>query len=615
MESDTILHHIDRKNNNMKINIAIHKTLILSFLICFSLNVYSQKLIESRQTSYYTYIYKITDKEAKKIYKNDIWKVDTTFFHTLVDSFPTDSPPTYILPVGHYIKTFAEKNRQKVFITTIQDFDVHIMNNNTDLCIQVYDLNGNIIPDAKLKVRWKNLHYNRHTKSYIDKKSNQKGLLEVTYKGFTAYYNLSRQCNNSNIKRGARKVVYGTPIKYAWLPIDFVVYLPIDVVRSIVKGWPQGTINRTVNFFVKAFHNVACLFDDYYCDYYSNNKFERKHTGYIVFNKPKYLPQDTVKIKAFILTKKGKPINKPVKLVLHANRKNIMLTELEPYSKGGYEYQFYLHDSLQLQLDRSYDVSLELNNRKKFINGYFKYEDYELTKNNLTLRLDEPVQYRNKKFLLYVKGTDENELNLLDARIDVLVKPKSINKYFEKKIFVPDTILFIEKRLEPTEETEILIPDSVFPPINFEYEIEVKLFTSDNEVVTKSEKVKYYYNLSEFDIELLADSIQFKYIENGISKKKNTTVYAVDNFGNETILHTGDTPFQLELSPYYSSYSITSDSLQETIDISSEPSLLQCQSQRTTDSIFIVVDNPRKIPFSYNIYKKNRQKSVGIPIH
>ena len=90
MESDKKLHP-DRKIDN-KMDLISHKrkALFLIITLLFSFSSYGQKLIESRQTSYYTYIYKITGNEAKKIYKKDIWKVDTTFFHTLVDSFPTD---------------------------------------------------------------------------------------------------------------------------------------------------------------------------------------------------------------------------------------------------------------------------------------------------------------------------------------------------------------------------------------------------------------------------------------------------------------------------------------------------------------------------------------------
>src|SRR5690606_3620045 len=114
------------------------------------------------------------------------------------------------------------------------------------------------------------------------------------------------------------------------------------------------------------------------CDYYSNNRFRNKHTGYMVFNKPMYLPGDTVKFKAFVVRRKGQPVNKKVKVILQNGRKNIELTHLEPYAKGGYKFEFFLHDSLELRLDNYYTIRLELKDRKEYISKSFKYEDYEL---------------------------------------------------------------------------------------------------------------------------------------------------------------------------------------------------------------------------------------------
>lgn len=611
MKPDIKSRFTGKKNSKMDFTSLKQITIILLLSLIFTLCSNGQKLIESRQTSYYTYIYKITKKEAEKIYKKDIWKVDTTFFHTLVDSFPTDSQYHDKLPQGHYLKTFAEREKQKLLITTIQDFDVFIFNNNTDLCIQVFDLKGNLIEDAEVSVRLKKLHFNKKTQSYLDKKSNQKGLLKVTCKGFTAYYNLSRQYNNSFVKRGTRKVVYGTPIKYVWMPVNFVIFLPIDGVKSIVKGWPQGTIYRTKNFFVKSFNRIACMFDDYYCDYYTNNKFRNKHTGYMVFNKPKYMPGDTVKFKAYLLRKKGKPINKSVHVVLQNNRKDIELTELAPYRSGGYNYEFYLHDSLQLQLDRTYTIRLELNDRKEYINGSFRYEEYELSKNQLSLRVDKKEHFRNKKITLHAKGTDENDLNLMDARIEVLLTPKSINKYFENHVFIPDTLLFHKKKLNPTDETEFAIADSTFPKANFDYEINVRLLTSDNESISEKEEISYFYESEKFDIEVKTDSIHFEYLKNGEKESTQVTINSQDNFRNETLVYKGATPCNIELNPYFSSYTIQTDSISETINISEESSLIQCFSERTSDSVYIVVNNPRNIPFIYNIYKKNSPQASG----
>jgi TonB-dependent SusC/RagA subfamily outer membrane receptor len=610
IEFDNKLYFRAKLNLKMQAKHQILKIVLITILALSSLYAHGQKLLDSRQSAYYTYIYKLTDKEAQKIYKHNIWQVDSSFLHTLADSFPTDKQYPDRLAQGHYLRVSAEKNKLKFQITSVQDFEVYIFNNQTDLLIQAYDLQGNIIPDARVSIGWKNLRFNEKTQAYTDKKSNRKGLLKVTHKGFTAYYNLSRQYNNSLIKRGSRKLVYGTPVKYVWIPVRYAVSLPVDGIKSILHGWPQGTIYRTRNFFVKTYDKVACLFNDYYCNY-SNNKFKQKHTGYMVFNKPKYLPGDTVKFKVFLLSKKGRAIHKPAKLVLQTPRKNIELTTLQPYRKGGYAYEFILHDSLQLDLDRNYTLSLQLNERKEYISGSFKYEDYELLKSKLSLRLEQQTHYQGQPLKLYAKGTDENKLQLMDARLELLVKPLSISQYFSRQTFVPDTLLFLNKKLEARAETEVIIPDSLFPRINFEYELHAKLLTSDNEVISEKRKVNYYYSLQAFDIALQADSLHFTFSKNGVPGHKKASILATDHFGNETPVYAGTTPFSLALDPYFASYTIQSDSLSKRIDIPSQPSLLQSYSERDKDSVHIVVDNPRKIPFVYHIYQKNLQKAAG----
>lgn len=571
----------------------------------------SQNLIESRETSYYTYIFKLNDKEARNIYKKDLWQVDDSYLHSVVDSIPTDSVYKKNLPAGHYLKVYTDKNKLKFDVTSVQDFDVMIARNNTDLVIKVYDAEGNIIPDAEVDVRWKKVRFDKKTQSYIDKKSNQKGLLQVTWKDFTAYYDLSRSINNSAIKRTTRKIVYGTPIKYVWLPVRYVIFLPIDGVKSLVNGYPQGTIQRTGRFFTKSYYKIACLFDDYYCDYYGSNSFQNKHSGYMVFNKPKYLPGDTVKLKAFIVNKHGKPINNPVNVVLQKQGKNIQLTTITPYRNGGYVYEFYLHDSLELQLDRSYQVWLEKKDGKDYISESFYYEDYELKSIHLELSTEEENHYSGSSNKIEVRGTDENDLNILDGRLEVIIKSGDVSRYFDDYTFIPDTLAFWNMELEKEDKTEINIPDSIFPDVNLEYEIAVTLYTSDNERTTERKKLNYYNYKSEITSELNNDSIQFSYKYNGNVKPVKANIYGVDNFGNQKLIDSGTLPKTIEINPYYSDYLIDADTLKETINLSSEPSLIQCLSERSRDSIQIMIKNPRNVPFSYYIYKKNIEKDRG----
>jgi len=305
--------------------------------------LFSQNLINSRKSSKLTYIYKLTQKEALKISKSGIYRVDSTYFHTLVDTYLTDSGYKKSLPPGHYIKTYSLKNKQQVLYTYVPDFDVMVLNNNTDLCVQIYSLSGDIIDDATVTVKGLTLKFDNKTRCYIDRKSNKKGLLTVSHDGKTGYYDLSRDRNNHVLARATHKIIYRTPLRYVWIPVNYIVRVPIDGVKSILRRYPQGVIWQSNNFFRK---------------FFDVNK-DLNYKGYMVFNKPKYLPGDTVRFKAFLVDKKGKPLNKKLFASMYNGNKYIRLAELKPYYPGGFEYSFYLHDSLNLKLDRDYSIYLK----------------------------------------------------------------------------------------------------------------------------------------------------------------------------------------------------------------------------------------------------------------
>lgn len=583
--------------------------ILILFLISGHAN--GQKLLNSRQSSFYTYIFRITDNEAKQIYRKDPWRVDERFFHTPVDSFPTDSAFRKRLPSGHYLKVHTEKNRLRIEVTSVPDVDVMIVKNNTDLAVRVYDLHGGVIQDAGVSVRHKALRFDGRSQSYIDRKSNRKGLLKVTYKGFTAFYDLKRQYNNSFIKRTSGKIVYGTPLKYVWIPVRYIILLPVDAVRSISRGYAQGTISRTKWFLRKTYYKIACVFDDYYCDYYDNNGNRDKYKGYLVFNKPKYLPRDTVKMKAYLVGKNGMPVSDEVKIVLQGPRKNIVLTTLSPYKPGGYAYEFHLHDSLNLLLDQSYRISLENEKGKEYISETFRFEDYELRSIQLKLTADTTEQFYGRPVTVKVRGSDENDLNILDGRLEVLVKPAEIREYFENYVFVPDTLAFWHLDLAKEKETKITLPDSIFPKANLSYDVVVTLLTSSNESITKTERIDYYFHKSEIRYNLPDDSIEFDYKENGISRSMKARISGIDNFGNRTLVGEGLLPLKTGINPYYSDYLAEGDSVNADVSLAEEPSLLQCFSERTRDSIHIAVNNPRKLPFSWFIYRRNTGKTRG----
>ena len=577
------------------------------FLILFSgffTTLSAQKFIQSTNTSTYTYIFKISDEEAKKIYSKKGNSLETDFFHTLIDSFPTgETYPKKLLP-GHYLRTYSNRNLQNTEIVTVPNLEVFILNNSQDLVIQLYDLEGKIIKDARVKLQNKTITFNPDSQVYKFPKTNKKGWLSVNHEGFTTYYFLNREYNNSAFKRGANKVLYNIPLKYAWLPVQYIARLPVDGVRSIVDGWSQGTIRSTEDFFVNQFRKIACLFDDYYCS-------KKTFKGYMVYSKPMYRPGDTLKFKSYIIDVKGRPYNKPVKVVLYRDNENLTLTTLNPYDKGGYAFEFFLHDSLKLKLDSNYSILLNDLNNNNLILKSFKYEDYELKKNQLSLRVPNKNHYKGQNLEVFIKATDENDLILKDARVQIWMKLKKPLDYFEDYLFIPDSLGYLEKQLDPKSETVIQLSDSLFPAANIEYELITKLLTTDNEVINSKENITYFYRDEHWETDLEVDSLKVFYKKNGLSANREFQLFGRDNFENETLLFEGESPAKFQINTFYSHYVVKSGEETSVFDISKKFDLLQVRGNRTKDSVKLEIYNPRNLFFNYHIYLKNRLLHSG----
>ncbi len=592
-------------------------------LVLFANNlVIGQSLLESRQTSYYTYVYKITDKEARKVYKNDHFVIDDSYFHTVVDSFPTGSEYNGRLQPGHYIQAYAEGNSLNVKIAYIPDFDVKILNNNTDLCIQVFDLKGNLITDANVKIGNKRIRFDKKSGTYRLAKSNRQGLLQVKYNGQTGYYLINRQLNSSCYNRNIAPILYSFPVRIVWRPVVYFVRLPFDGVISIVKGTPYGTIYRTKWYLQRKYNQIKhfdyfYFFDDYIDRFY--DYAERKnlfginddyYKGYIVFNKPKYKPGETVKLKAFIINRKGRPLNDELILEIQADRKWKELARIYPYTKGGYEYEFVLHDSLNLKSDKKYQIRFSKHGLGIF-SDYIYYEDYELSKLELNIKPDKVNHYKGQENKMLITGKDVNGLNILDGRLECFVYVNKVNDLFDERVFIPDTLLFAEMLLDPTKETELIISDSIFPNANLDYTVLITLLTSDNEKIVEEKRITYYHSKEEIELTLLNDSISINYLKNGLRAEKEVSVFAYDNFKNEIFVGDFTTPTSVLYNSFYVEYVVKSDSVVSGLNIANQSSLLKVNAERTFNRLNINVDNPRNIEFTYNVFKRNKEIHRG----
>ena len=125
---------------------------ILLFVFCI-IFTQAQQLTGNLRISPYTYIYKLSNKEASRyqnLEKTSFINFSQEDFHTLIDSFPTFEDYKSTLAPGQYLKVFVKETDLVIEPYTVNNCIINLKNNSTDLCIEVVDMQGNIVPDAKV---------------------------------------------------------------------------------------------------------------------------------------------------------------------------------------------------------------------------------------------------------------------------------------------------------------------------------------------------------------------------------------------------------------------------------------------------------------------------------
>ncbi len=577
------------------------KTLILGLFLLFfpSIFIKSQNLLTSPRVSPYTYIYKISDKEASRFWDNKPeWKTEITrsVFHTLVDSFPTISNYKGKLSPGNYMKIFVKEDNLEIEPYTVKNAIVNIKNNSTDLCIEVIDFQGKIINNANVKINNRTIRFDKISQTYRIHKSNRKGLLKVKWQGCTQYINLSRNLNNSGVKRFSRKLIYYSPLKYIIRPVYNLVRLPYDAVRSMF--YPYRYYNRSWRYFR---WGVVNIFD--------NPKRYSNHSQFFVFNKPIYKPGDTVRFKAYVTDHKGKPYDRLLALYIGNNRSTMddkFLGGVAPYRAGGFSYEFVLNESLNLKIDKSYWLSLFWD--KAFITGgELRIEDYELVKSKFEVRQPSDKHVAGVPFQFFVKGTDDNGLNLLDANLRVIITPGNIYETHENCTFIADTLLDTKLPLATSGETTVVIPDSIFLGRRMDYVVRMVMQTSDYETKEQTITVPYLYQEEDIHSLIDGDSITFSYSLNGTKTGKSGILKGIDGFGNIVFSRQVQFPYSIALDPLINSLEAEAGSSRKITMMSDQDAQILCTSSRENGRISIRIYNPRKLPFTYYLYRNNTQ--------
>ena len=560
-----------------------------------------QPLSQSLKTSINRYVYKITAKEALTLYKTKLEKINEQYLHTLLDSFPINDPVPQ-LKNGNYILLHADGGKQQYELIAVGDVQLKIINNKRDLAIALHQSNGTVIKDALVKHRGRKLSYHTPTQTYRMNNYRKRGNLQAVHDNTAFYFPLARSTKKtSTLKTLSQRTIHKFPLKY---------------ITRIIDRW-QGY--------------------SHYNNYFDRQvPYERKFRGFMSFNKPIYKPGDTVRLKAFVMNRKGKGVKDRMLLRLTDRAFDIdtIIAAIKPYRPGGFTYEFVLNDSLDLDLDEEYLLTLEeersrkynineydgnlddddyANKRKIVVRGKFEYEEYELHSINFTARNEKKEHNRGNPLSVFLKATDENDLPIMDGRLQITVLPNTNNsiEFHAPAVFLPDTLWTHTRLLENVGETRIDLPDSIFPSATFNYQIECVLLNSNNERHTQQLYTKFIDKPEQLTFNLLQDSLFVEFQENGLSARVQAQVYAFSNKNDTLQTFTLQLPAAIQFNPYVSYYQAHAAGIIQQYQVKHTQSMVSALATRTKDSVFIFLNNPHRLPVWYTLLVGNKVIARG----
>lgn len=563
-------------------------TLLLIFFISQAL---AQDLLKSRRSSYYSRVYKLTNQQAESLYQ-DMYDLDKSYLNNLIDQFPADSIYTKELPVGHYLFVSIVNTDVNYTLRSVDNIFVSFLNNHRDLALILHDSAGREVSDAVVWVRSSHVPFDKSLKAYRRARSNKRGLVKVSYQGHDTFVQIDRRYNNTFLVRAGRQIPRTFPVNHLISPY----YYFKQNIQSVVNGgsWrAPGLYHRVKHLVVKP----------------------SVYKGYVAFNKPLYKPHDTVRVKAYVTTRKGRPFSSKATVKLrqyYPDNLNKKLGTIEAYERGAYQYEFVLDDSLDLILDSRYTVSFESKKGRMYASEAFKLEAYELKSNQYAVRKDQPTDF--KPATLYLKGEDSNGNPLYDARASIVLVPKSLKELFADQVFVPDTLWFHEVNLDPLGETRVDIPDSVMPLLAFEYEARISFFNASNERVVKTLSINHTSRPFPVTMDVKNDTVLFtapdaRYPVDGLVMLQ--AVYQ----GKLLSVKNVNIPYQEKITPLIDGYFINVPGKENRIkkfDLDKIPSNVSVTSNRTADSVSIFLNNPRRLSVRYYLFKNNHLMQAGV---
>ncbi|QIX59972.1 TonB-dependent receptor plug domain-containing protein [Hymenobacter sp. BT18] len=589
------------------------RPLILGLLLLPIYSFAQQRLATARQQSYLTKVFRLTDAQTRHLYEHSLTAVQDAYFAQPVDSFPTSQPDSLsrarvaALPAGYYLVAHTEGPELVYWLHTRTGRQLTVITNQQDLSVVVQDSLGRMLPDARLTLpRGRLVPFDAATQTYrLAGRTSRPGLLAVTHGGRTTFHVLEQQLpyrpagRRALSWRGAyQRVVFGFPLGLLTRPAR-KLFRELHYASNVSTG-PIGLLRSIFNPDVREERQDR-----------RTERRGKKWRAYLVLSKPRYRPTaDTLRLKARILHRAGWPYRRPLELYLQADQDRTprRLALLRPVRPGSYEFELERLNTLQLRADQ--DVRLRLQqpgkNGETLAQASFRLEDYELKNTRYTLRPAEVTHRAGTTQALYLRGQDANELNLLDARVRLSVTPLTVGHFPGRQVFVPDTLWTRAQPLDAAGETRLNLPPSALPTANLRYQVHAEFRNADQERRTQTTQVEYALESGELQLLLRQDSVIARFPGGTPGPARLETTRRDPEKNLVSTLETVQLPLARPVDARATRYQLTTAAGRSALlNLDEDNADLVLRSDRTSDFLHLLVENPRRLPFWYYLYRAN----------
>lgn len=555
-------------------------------------------------------LYKITKQQAKYLLDSTITFSDTSFFTSFVKEIKNKEEVFRMQP-GHYLSVRASGPQLRYQYIPVSPFLIYLLDNSTDFLLQVKDKKQHTNKEQlTIVLDGHTIAFDKAANAYRLPKSNYKGLLEVNDGTEQYYFRIDKShpsLSSPKISKGSIALKpYRAFIKAGY----YVAALPVDGFKSITKGYPQGVIYNTKNTIRNWIERRE--------DRRYNRKNDRRYPDYrnnreawSFFSKPKYRPNDTVSFKMLLMNAKTKKWeHTPLTARVRMQNETYYLGTCTPANGSGYYYSFQLNDSMKFKLDQHYGIELINADSVVYYTGYFSIEEYELQKSVFKIECTTREQIKNKPFEIKYTAKDENGLPMRDTKAEVIITAQSISNIQPDQLFVPYEVWKHEFAIEDGTKT-FLIPDSLFARTDLYYYIKTTLSNAENERKEESFSVNYRQQKFEIKDELINDTLILTAYQNDSMVYEKATIKALDRYGYFLSEEEVTLPYSATVNTHAQQYLLTSPRLSRSINMDNHSARLGCNAFRTGDSVFVQIDNPRNLDFTYQLYGRNKELARG----